>query len=655
MNKRAKIIKFVSSNKKQIVFALFALLCIIDAKTGSGILKCAAPVVAVAAVEGAGTAAAAGGGTAAAAGAGGSAAAAGSGGAAAGASGTAAGASGTAGATGTAAGTSGTAGATGTVSGTVEVSGTAGTSGGSTVASSEATVQSASNPPKPTNTGGAGNNTTPTNNLNHNNDGLRKTNPDNSDSLTKNKPESAGEQKKEAKELNKEQKKEAKNEKERRRKRLPDRDNRDDEDEDDENYNQDSLNMDPAYDSLTRGKPLRKLGCFVILLLASILLLPTMFVSNASNTFTATTLLESIADDVSEAGDFFKRLAERFSNSLKYHYFATNKETFSNVINDVYEKVYNKYGVPIDVPLLLSTLLTNPDALIPEVDENNQLIISKETMRKLEYAEDLAKLQIDESEDIYLCSSKEVDGKMQYYTILYTDSVDESLVITGSCKESTVGKYIRKSSTKIDSEKYYEKLKDNVILTLLYPDYEESKDLIVSKIKSQYQAYEILYMKPDEDESGVPSDLLYDTEVAMQAPLKGKITITSPFGGRGDVYVDGRLVASGSHNGIDIYASDRSIYAAGNGTVYRTYFENTGGNIVEILHTTASGKRYISQYAHLSQILVSKDEEVKAGDLIAIMGCTGNACTGTHLHFGIKDLDTNEWYNPKPIVERTIN
>ena len=148
---------------------------------------------------------------------------------------------------------------------------------------------------------------------------------------------------------------------------------------------------------------------------------------------------------------------------------------------------------------------------------------------------------------------------------------------------------------------------------------------------------------------------MYDSEINMQAPLKGNITITSPFGGRGSVYKNGQIIASGDHNGIDLYASNKSIYSSGNGVVYRTYTENTGGNIVEILHTTIGGKKYISQYAHLSQILVSKGEEVKAGDLIAIMGCTGSACSGTHLHFGIKDFDSNKWLNPRDIVKRAIS
>ena len=47
MNRRAKVIKFVETNKKQIIFALFALLYFLDIKNNTNILRSAAPVVAL--------------------------------------------------------------------------------------------------------------------------------------------------------------------------------------------------------------------------------------------------------------------------------------------------------------------------------------------------------------------------------------------------------------------------------------------------------------------------------------------------------------------------------------------------------------------------------------------------------------------------------
>lgn len=416
----------------------------------------------------------------------------------------------------------------------------------------------------------------------------------------------------------------------------------------------DSVGMDNASEVVSNGGGFAKIGCFFGLGFVLILLIPVIIFSEISNTFTAANYLNDIAVE-EENTNIFNNLFEKFNNYFKFHYFASNKDTFYSKINEAYEEAYQKYGIPIDIPLLSATLLVDLDSLIPETDDTNQMVINKKTMNRLNYVNDLVELQINEGEDIYICSSKEVDGKKVYYSLLYTEPVVESSIISGTCNESNVGKYLRSTSTKIDVEKYYEKLKDNVVLTLLYPEYEQSISAKVDAIRLNYSLLETMYLNSYDEGDGIPGDLLYDTEINMRAPLRGKITITSPFGGRGNIYKDGVLIASGGHNGIDLYAADKTIYAAGNGVVYRTYYESTGGNIVEILHTTMGGKQYISQYAHLSQILVSKGEEVNTGDVIAIMGCSGSACTGTHLHFGIRDLDTNEWYNPKAIVQRSFN
>ena len=87
------------------------------------------------------------------------------------------------------------------------------------------------------------------------------------------------------------------------------------------------------------------------------------------------------------------------------------------------------------------------------------------------------------------------------------------------------------------------------------------------------------------------------------------------------------------HSGVDIIGtSSKNIFAVQSGTVSTAQYGWNGGagNHVKIDH----GNGYVSQYMHLSKIMVKEGQHVDKGQLIGIMGCTGS-CTGTHLHFTI--------------------
>ncbi|MBR5252011.1 MAG: peptidoglycan DD-metalloendopeptidase family protein [Oscillospiraceae bacterium] len=84
------------------------------------------------------------------------------------------------------------------------------------------------------------------------------------------------------------------------------------------------------------------------------------------------------------------------------------------------------------------------------------------------------------------------------------------------------------------------------------------------------------------------------------------------------------------HNGIDWTAPyGTEILAAGDGTVVWAEKSTVGyGKYVVIEHYNG----FYTLYAHCSELLVSVDDEVKQGEVIAKVGCTGNS-TGNHLHF----------------------
>lgn len=88
-----------------------------------------------------------------------------------------------------------------------------------------------------------------------------------------------------------------------------------------------------------------------------------------------------------------------------------------------------------------------------------------------------------------------------------------------------------------------------------------------------------------------------------------------------------------NHEGIDF--SDKigsEIYAAADGEVFFTETDSSAnGNAIGIDH----GESITTFYAHCDEIFVEKGQKVKAGELIATMGATGNS-TGPNLHFEIR-------------------
>jgi len=72
-----------------------------------------------------------------------------------------------------------------------------------------------------------------------------------------------------------------------------------------------------------------------------------------------------------------------------------------------------------------------------------------------------------------------------------------------------------------------------------------------------------------------------------------------------------------------------------------------GGYFVEILHGPYLGKPFFSEYGHLKKVSVSKEQQVKRGQLLGLSGASnsGNA----HLHFGLHCGKTGivNHYDPK--------
>ena len=115
----------------------------------------------------------------------------------------------------------------------------------------------------------------------------------------------------------------------------------------------------------------------------------------------------------------------------------------------------------------------------------------------------------------------------------------------------------------------------------------------------------------------------------FQAPIKGGMYLTSPFGYRIHPVTGQRRL----HMGADIHAAcGVPQYASANGTVVSTRYEGTGGNTVTINHGMLGGNSWISVYRHMTHFATSPGARVAKGQLIGYTGATGRV-TGCHVHF----------------------
>ncbi len=164
---------------------------------------------------------------------------------------------------------------------------------------------------------------------------------------------------------------------------------------------------------------------------------------------------------------------------------------------------------------------------------------------------------------------------------------------------------------------------DSVITKQLAEDEDEEGDLY----EGLYDTWNNKKVNPYGNNLGSMKDSFYINIAGYYPPVLGRVT--SNFGARSKKRF---------HNGIDLSLRvGDTIRAAFSGKVrYKNFNRNGYGYYVVIRHS--DGMETI--YAHLSKFLVSPNQQVKAGDPIALGGNTGRS-TGPHLHF-----ETRVYGNP---------
>jgi murein DD-endopeptidase MepM/ murein hydrolase activator NlpD len=104
-------------------------------------------------------------------------------------------------------------------------------------------------------------------------------------------------------------------------------------------------------------------------------------------------------------------------------------------------------------------------------------------------------------------------------------------------------------------------------------------------------------------------------------------------------YITDKFNAQKQHYGVDIVSTENEpIKSTLDGIVVFSGWMAETGYVLAIQHSN----NLLSIYKHNSVLLKQQGDYVKAGDVIAIIGNTGELSTGPHLHFEI-------WYNGLPL------
>ena len=136
----------------------------------------------------------------------------------------------------------------------------------------------------------------------------------------------------------------------------------------------------------------------------------------------------------------------------------------------------------------------------------------------------------------------------------------------------------------------------------------------------------------------------------FQWPLPRDYTITSPFGYREDP-IAGQI---SFHSGTDIAAPEATpILAAADGIVVDANAIDSWGESYGYYVKIQHDETYETLYAHCLAVFVMDGQEVQQGEVIALVGSTGNS-TGNHLHFEVREdgveVDVMEFFENKVVL-----
>ena len=205
--------------------------------------------------------------------------------------------------------------------------------------------------------------------------------------------------------------------------------------------------------------------------------------------------------------------------------------------------------------------------------------------------------------------------------------------------EKKANEELIKLSSSIDSLIYESEIKDqyieNIMIILSGGENEfiekksENSSLELQSPSNDYSAIDSFFREEYE------SNFSY-SEIIRSIDSEQNILLIPPVSSG---VVSSNYDPSNSHFGVDyVCKKEEPIKSVFDGTVLLSSWTKDSGYVISIIHPN----NLISVYKHNSRVFVEPGQIVKTGEVISIIGNTGELSTGPHLHFEL-------WLNGKSI------
>ena len=248
---------------------------------------------------------------------------------------------------------------------------------------------------------------------------------------------------------------------------------------------------------------------------------------------------------------------------------------------------------------------------LTELIENNVENYQNKNIDKVELLENpeyelklVEKTKESDKSDIVIALQKELDITYKYYEISSNDEVVEKVDTLETAEQvvNDINEIANGEENLVINEKTTKNVEDMSVNTL-----EVAKENIIKKL--------------DIDTTEAISNI-NGIKIAT-LPISG--TISSRYGAISSI-------RSSAHTGLDIAASTGTpIKVVADGKVVSAAYSGSYGYLIKVDH----GNGVETWYAHTSKMYVTAGQSVKAGDVIAAVGSTGNS-TGSHLHLEVR-------------------